>query len=114
MGLFNIFDKAGTKKKTEKYTAMTTGTIAGVSAVQVNKMHLPLVEYEVNGEVYQIRMAYDIAKKMEKESIEDAKIVRANLNYGPSHYRGQVTKLQGVQVKVMYDPENPKDAVVVE
>ena len=114
MGLFNIFDKFGTKKKTDRFTAMTTGTISGVSAIEVNGMHLPLVNYEVNGEEYQIRMAYDIAKRMEKDSMADCKIVRANLNYGPSHFRGQVTKLQGVQVKVMYDPENPKDGVVVE
>lgn len=113
MGLFNIFDKVGTKQKTDKFTAMTTGIISGVSAIQVNKMHLPLVDYEVNGEIYQIRMAYDIAKRMEKESMADDKIVRANLNYG-SNYRGQITKLQGVQVKVMYDPDNPRDAVVLE
>lgn len=113
MGIFNMFDKVGTKKKTDKFTAMTTVIISGVSAIQVNKMHLPLVDYEVNGEVYQIRMAYDIAKKMEKESTVDAKFVRAHLSYG-SYNRGQITKLQGVEVKVMYDPNNPKDAVVIE
>ena len=113
MGLFNIFDNFGTKKKTEKFTAMTTGIIVGVSAIQVNKMHLPLAEYEVNGVKYQVRVSYAIAKKMEKESGERAQIIRANMNYG-SNFKGQLTKIQGAQVKVLYNPENPEEAVVVE
>lgn len=113
MGLFNIFDNFGTKKKTEKFTAMTTGVIVGVSAIQVNKMHLPLVEYEVNGVRYQVRLSYAIAKRMEKASTSNAQIVRANLNYG-TNFKGQLTKIQGSQVKVLYNPENPEEAVVVE
>lgn len=113
MGLFNLFDKVGVLKNTEKCTAMTTGTIVGVSSIQVNKMHLPLAEYEVNGEKYQVRVAYPVAKKMEKESDADLKLVRANLNYG-LNYKGQITKIHGAQVKVAYNPENPEEAVVVE
>ena len=111
MGLLNLFNKTGDKKNA--CTAMTTGMVVGVSAVQVNKMHLPIVEYEVKNEKYQIRMAYQLAKKLEKESIVEREVVRASLNYG-NNLKAQVTKLQGMEVKVSYNPENPKEAVVVE
>lgn len=47
------------------YSEKTTGTIVGVSAVKVNNMHLPLAEYEVSGEKFQVRavqIAYDPSK----------------------------------------------------
>lgn len=113
MGLFNLFDNVGVIKKTENCTAITMGIVMGVSAIQVNKMHLPLVEYEVDNKKYKIRMSYKLAKKMEKETNADYKIVRANLNYG-NNFKGQLTKLQGLKVKVAYNPINPKEAVVIE
>ena len=113
MGLFNIFDNFGTKKKTEKFTAMTTGVIVGVSAVQVNKMHLPLAEYEVNGVKYQVRVSYAVARNMGEESSSDPQIIRANMNFGTT-FKGQLTRIYGAQVKVMYNPDNPGEAVVVE
>lgn len=34
-------------------------------------------------------------------------------NFG-TNFKGQLTKIQGVSVKVMYNPENPEESVVVE
>ena len=43
----------------------------------------------------------------------EREVVRANLHHG-NNLKAQVTKLQGMEVKVSYNPENPKEAVVVE
>lgn len=99
--------------KKANYTAQTMGIITGVSAVSVNKMHLPLAEYEVSGIKYQIRVPYDIAVKMEKQCENSDIFVRANNNFGTS-VRVQMTKIQGCEVKVVYDPDNPKKAKVTE
>jgi hypothetical protein len=104
MGLFN---------KNEKYTGETLGTIVGVSAVEVNKMHLPIAEYEVDGKTFQVRVPYDIAAKMEKESVGDKDIVKANLSFGNGNMRLQATKIQGCKVKVVYNPDKPSKAKVV-
>ena len=103
----NLFSKKA------NYTAQTMGIIIGVSAVSVNKMHLPLAEYEVSGIKYQIRVPYDIAVKMEKQCENSDILVRANNNFGTS-VRVQMTKIQGCKVKVVYDPDNPKKAKVTE
>lgn len=104
MGLF---------KKKSNYTAQTTGIIIGVSAIQVNNMHLPIAEYEVNGIKYQVRVPHNIAVKMEKQCDNPAQFIRANYNFG-TNVKGQMTKIQGCHVKVAYDPENPKKAKVIE
>lgn len=103
----------GIFKKSSKYTEQTTGIIVGVSSVEVNKMHLPIAEYEVNGIKYQVRVPYDIAVKMEKQSDNQRQFQRANNNFGTS-IRGQITKIQGCEVKVAYNPEKPKAAKVIE
>lgn len=103
----------GIFKKSSKYTEQTTGIIVGVSSVEVNKMHLPIAEYEVNGIKYQVRVPYDIAVKMEKQSDNQRQFQRANNNFGTS-IRGQITKIQGCEVRVAYNPEKPKAAKVIE
>lgn len=100
-------------RKKANYTAQTIGTVVGVSAVTVNKMHLPLAEYEVSGIKYQIRIPYNIAVEMEKQSKNSDQFVRANNNFG-TNVRLQMTKIQGCEVKVVYDPDNPKKAKVME
>lgn len=99
--------------KKANYTAQTTGIIIGVSSVSVNKMHLPLAKYEVGGIKYQIRVPYDIAVKMENQCYDSNRFIRANNNFGTS-VRIQMTKIQGCEVKVIYDPNNPKKAKVIE
>lgn len=113
MGIFNIFDNVGTKKKTEKFTASTTGIIIGLSSIKVNNKYLPLAEYVVNNNTYQIRVSYAIAKKMEKESKADYKIIEAKAS-NALNFKGQVTKLQGATVKIIYNPENPEESLVVQ
>lgn len=97
----------------EEYTEQTTGIIAGVSAVKVNNMNLPLAEYEVEGRKYRVRVPYDIAVALEEQSEGESKLVRANLNYGNMNVRLQCTKIQGCKVTVMYNPKKPKKAKVV-
>lgn len=104
MGLF---------KKTQNLTAQTTGVIIGVSAVCVNKKHLPLAEYEVYGIKYKVRVPYDIAVKMERESENPSRFSATNVNFG-TKIVGQITKLQGCKVKVIYDPKKPESAKVIE
>lgn len=104
MGLFS---------RKENYTEKTTGIITGVSAVQVNKMHLPLAEYEVNGKKYKVRVPYNIAIKMEKSSESESELIRANLNFGNSHVKLQLTKIQGCQVTILYNPDKPNKAKVI-
>lgn len=104
MGLFS---------KKQEYTQKTIGTIVGVSAVQVNKMHLPIAEYEINGIKYKVRVPYDIAIKLERESTDKSKMVRANLNVGISDIHMQITKIQGAKVTIVYDPNNPKKSKVI-
>lgn len=104
MGLFS---------KKENYTAQTVGIIVGVSAVAVNKMHLPIAEYEVNGRKYQVRVPYDIAVKLEKQSSGKSELVRASLNFG-SNVSLQSTKIQGYQVAIRYNPDKPDKSKVVE
>lgn len=104
MGLFG---------KKANYTAQTTGIIVGVSSVSVNKMHLPLAKYEVGDIEYQVRVPYDIAVKMEKQCDNSNQFVRASNNFG-TNVRVQMTKIQGCKVKVIYDPNNPKKAKVIE
>lgn len=106
-GYFMLFFK---KKETE-YTGRTTGTITGVSAVQVNNRHLPLVDYYVDSVKYTIRMPYKMAVEMEKASQNEGGIVRANRNFGTS-FSGQYTKLIGAAVPVCYDPKKPKNAKI--
>ena len=110
MGFFDFLNTVGVKKKTEKFTELTTGVVVGVSSVQVNSIHLPLVEYEVNGKKYKIRMAYDIAKRMEQSSMSNPQVVGVNHNF----LHAKLTKIQGAKVKVLYNPDNPKEAIVVE
>lgn len=95
------------------YSEKTTGIIVGVSAVKVNNMHLPLAEYEVNGEKYQVRVPYDIAVVMETEAEGEKKIIRANMNFGNSTIRAQVTGIQGRAVQIAYDPSKPKKGKVI-
>ena len=104
MGLFG---------KSQKLTAQTTGVIIGVSAVCVNKKHLPLAEYEVDGIKYKVRVPFDIAVKMERQSEDLSRFSGTYVNFG-THIVGQITKLQGCKVKVIYDPAKPKSARVVE
>ena len=101
MGLFS---------KEENYTERTTGVIVGASAVQVNGSNLPLAEYEVDGKKYKVRVPYNIAVKMEKDSDNKGKIVRANLNLA----RFQRMKILGQNVTVLYNPNNPKKSKVIE
>lgn len=95
------------------YSEKTKGVIVGVSAVKVNGMRLPLAEYEVNGEKYQVRVPYDIAVVMETESKGEKKIVRANKNFGNSVIRAQVTGIQGCEVHIAYDPSKPNKGKVI-
>lgn len=95
------------KKKENTMTAMTTGQVTGVSAVQVNNRHLPLVDYYVNGAKYTVLMPVDIMKQLEQAAENPAQVVRANMNFGTS-FSGQKTKLMGMNVPVYYDPTNPK------
>lgn len=104
MGLFS---------QKENYTEKTTGIIAGVSAVKVNQMHLPIAEYEVNGKRYKVRVPYDIAIKMEKCSECESELIRANLNFGNNPVRLQATKIQGCQVTILYNPNKPNKAKVI-
>lgn len=113
MKLFHIFDKAGVLKNTDQCTSKTTGVVKGVSNLSVNIMHLPMVEYVVEGEVYTVRMEYQLAKKLEKESTAEAKIVKAPVSTSLNP-RLQLTKIQGVEVAVFYNPDNPKKAIVRE
>lgn len=105
MGLFS---------KKENYTEQTIGIIVGVSAVEVNKMHLPIAEYEVNGKKYQVRVPYDIARKMEKQSDSKNKLVRANLNFGSNSINLQATKIQGCQVTILYNSDKPNKSKVID
>ena len=100
-------------EKSQKLTANTIGTIIGVSAVCVNKMHLPLAEYEVNGKKYKVRVPYDIAIKMERQSENSSNFVRSNVNFG-TNVVSQITKLQGCKAKILYDPKKPQKAEVIE
>lgn len=104
MGLF---------KKSQKLTAQTTGVIIGVSAVCVNKKHLPLAEYEVDGIKYKVRVPFDITVKMERQSEDLPRFVGTNVNFG-TNIVGQITKLQGCKVKILYDPKKPQKAEVIE
>lgn len=104
MGLFD---------KTQKLTAQTTGVITGVSAVCVNKKHLPLAEYEVNGIKYKVRVPIEIAVKMERQSEDLSRFAGTYVNFG-TNIVGQITKLQGCKVKVIYNPTKPKSAKVIE
>lgn len=122
--------------KKPNYTAETIGIITKPSAVRVNNVNLPLAEYEVNGETYNVRVPYNLACEMEikakqeagyqntiKDSIRamkdafvnnnegDAKIVRNNLNKG-LNFEGQLMFTVGKKVIVKYDPERPKKAIV--
>lgn len=103
MGLFG---------KKLNYTEQTVGIINGVSAVQVNKMHLPLAEYTVGGEVYKVRVPHDMAVVMESECASGQQIVRANLNFG-NHVKAQMTGIQGRKVQIAYDPAKPEKGKVV-
>ncbi len=105
MGLFS---------RSKEYTEQTTGVIVGVSAVKVNNMNLPLAEYEVEGKQYRVRVPYGIAVKLERQSEGEGKLVRANLNYGNVNVRLQHTKIQGCKVNVLYNPQKPKKAKVVD
>ena len=105
MGLFS---------KKENYTQQTVGIIVGISAVAVNNMHLPIAEYEVNGKKYQVRVPYDIAVKLEKQSNGNSEFVRANLNFGNNSIHLQETKIQGYRVTVAYNPDKPNKAKVIE
>ncbi len=107
MGFFN---KSTSQNKMQKYTAMTTGVIVGVSAVRVNSIHLPLAEYQVNGVKYKLRVPYEIAKKLSQASTAKTQVVNVNFNFASL----QVTNLQGTRVKILYNPNKPKDAIVVE
>lgn len=95
------------------YSEKSKGVIVGVSAIKVNGMHLPLAEYEVNGEKYQVRVPYDIAIVMETDGKGEKKIVRANKNFGNSVIRAQLTGLQGREVHIAYDPSKPKKGKVI-
>lgn len=75
-------------------------------------MHLPVAEYEVNGAKYKVRVPYDIAVRLEAQSGTHPQFVRADYNFGTS-VKGQVTKLQGCRVRVVYDLHKPKKAKVV-
>ena len=95
------------------YTQTTVGVIKGVSAVRINYMHLPLAEYVVDGCAYQVRVPYDIAVFMENQSQAEPMYVRANMNYGSSSYCGELTRIQGRQVQIVYDPAKPQKGKVV-
>lgn len=99
-------------KKNISYTEQTTGIIMGVSSVKVNMMHLPIAEYVVNGITYKIRVPYEIAIQMERQSGNSNRIVRANLNFG-TNVKGQLTKLQGCKVTIAYSADKPKKAKVI-
>lgn len=105
MGLFS---------KNENYTEQTTGVIVGVSAIKVNNMHLPIAEYEVNGKKYQVRVPYDIALRLEKQSNNKNEMVRANLNFGNNSINLQATKIQGIQVKILYNSDKPNKSKVID
>lgn len=100
MGLFG---------KKLNYTAQCIGVINGVSAIEVNKMHLPLAEYFVDGKMYRVRVPHDIAAAMESESSGGVKIVGIDNNFG----KGQMTRIQGRKVRIVYDPSKPKKGKVV-
>lgn len=84
-----------------------------MSSVSVNKMHLPIAEYEVEGKKYSIRVPYAIAAKMEEQCENTADFVRSNANFG-TNVRGQMTKIQGCKVKIVYNSKKPKAAKVVD
>jgi len=104
MGLFG---------KKLNYSESTTGIITGVSAVKVNNMHLPLAEYEVNGEKYKVRVPHDIAVVLESQSEGNEMVVRANLNFGNASFKGQLTGIQGRTVQIAYDPAKPEKGKVI-
>ncbi len=122
--------------KKPNYSCTTIGTITKPSAVKINNMNLPLVEYEVEGQKYTTRVPFELAKEMElkaraaagyqdnltdsiraaKDAIMnqnsgDAKIVRNNLSFG-LNFEGQIMFTVGKKVVVNYDPEKPKKAIV--
>lgn len=103
MGLFG---------KKLNYTEKCIGVVNGVSAVKVNNMHLPLAEYVVNGEVYKVRIPYEMAVVMESEQNNETKIIRANLNFG-NHIKAQMTGIQGRKVQIAYDPTKPHKGKVI-
>lgn len=105
MGLFS---------KKENYTERTTGIIVGVSAIEVNKMHLPIAQYEVNGKKYQVRVPYNIAVKLENQSNGKREVVRANHNFGTNSINLQATKIQGCQVTILYNPDKPNKSKVID
>lgn len=94
------------------YSGKTTGFIVGVSAVKVNSMHLPLAEYEVDGKKYHVRVPYNIAVLMEAKG-GNKKFVWANMNFGNSVIKGQMTGIQGSAVQIVYDPSKPKRGKVI-
>ena len=104
MGLFG---------KKLNYSEKTIGIINGVSAVKINCMHLPLAEYEVDGNTYRIRVPYDMAVAMESQNQENQTVVRANLNFGNASFHGQLTGIQGKNVQIAYDPAKPQKGKVI-
>ena len=107
MGSFSYSDS---QRNIGKYTASTIGIIEGVTTFAYNNYHLPFVKYKVNGVQYKTKIPLELAQKMEQTCSAKEKLVRAHLSITSF----QLTKLQGLNVKVLYDPNNPKDAIIVE
>ena len=122
--------------KKPNYTNETIGTITKPSAIKVNGIQLPLAEYEVNGQKYNVRVPSELARSMElkakaeagyedniKGSIKavkdaiasnnsgDVKVLRNNNSFGTT-FEGTIMFTVGKKVIVKYDPEKPKKAIV--
>ncbi len=122
--------------KKPNYTSETVGTITKPSAVMVNGIQLPLAEYEVNGQKYNVRVPSELARSMELKAKEaagyednlkgsikavkdaiannnsgDVQVLRNNNSFGTT-FEGTIMFTVGKKVVVKYDPENPKKAIV--
>lgn len=85
------------------------GVVIGFSNIRVNGWNLPIIEYFVNDERYELRANLDTAKAIEKNTDEPYSLVRVKYNT-----RLRVTKGLDRVVIVEYDVDNPKEARVIE
>lgn len=113
MGWFSS-DKSKRRKKSDvlweqKNLDTVEGVVIGFSNIRVNGWNLPLVEYCVDDEIYELRADLDTAKGIEKNTSEPHRVVQVR---GTTFSR--VTKGLSRHVIVEYDVNKPKDARVIE
>ncbi len=123
--------------KKPNYSVETIGTITRPSAVQINGINLPLAEYEVAGQKYEVRVPSELARAMELKAKQEAgyednlkgsfqalkdsfssnnpsgvQVLRNNNSFGTNSFEGTIMFTVGKKVVVKYDPEKPKKAIV--